>query len=700
MPRLVKPKRGAGGRVFEPLEHRTLLAATVIDVMVLYDTDARAQFANNDAAIQKAIGQSIDMANLAHQNTADNVVLRLVHTQSFAYSNPGAPESTQLAALRTNASVATLRNTYGADLVAMVINSSEGGGLGDLLVSPGGTPSLAFSVVGYESVGTGSLVLAHELGHNLGAGHEKDNIVGQYSEGAFPAYSFGYHTDYDGPSLHGTDYGDIMSYQGATLPVFSYPSFVHDGVALGRPIGDPHAADLHSTFLATAPIVANYKPTVLADAAPTATLWQTDLSGDQLTFQVRYIDDISVSAATLDSNDAYVVTPEGFHLQAEFIGAGSAGDAYAKLATYRVTLPRSNPALSSLQYFLNSGQVKDSGNQAVAAGQLVNNLDGDLERGLAAWQLARDTGALNAGVTRRITNAIGDLRDTQDIYKFTVNGNANLSATLSGLSASATLFLFRDDNLNEQEDGGESLGNSFESGTAERTLSFALTPGTYYVYIQLDSGQPPTSYTLTLQTASPIADAAPPSTPTLDKADASFAGTTNTLDFYVVYSDNIGIDPASVKSDGYLLFFNPANSGIIKTPADITVSGKSVIAHYTHTFSSAFGSGTVTVKLSNQAGFENQVKDLAGNLIGGLNSIIGTYKVGTLATDTTAPVASLYSAPQVVVPGGTTYDLIVAYKDNCGINVSSFNSTEITVNGPAGSGIVNVPALFQSSTGA
>ena len=59
----------------------------------------------------------------------------------------------------------------------------------------------------------------------------------------------------------------------------------------------------------------------IADAAPTATSWQTDLSGDQLTFQVRYTDDISISASTFDSNDAYVVTPEGFHLQAEFLSA-------------------------------------------------------------------------------------------------------------------------------------------------------------------------------------------------------------------------------------------------------------------------------------------------------------------------------------------------------------------------------------------
>jgi hypothetical protein len=50
----------------EPLEIRTLLAAapSVIDVMVVYDADAKTSLGNlTDAAIQKLIRQSIDSAN-------------------------------------------------------------------------------------------------------------------------------------------------------------------------------------------------------------------------------------------------------------------------------------------------------------------------------------------------------------------------------------------------------------------------------------------------------------------------------------------------------------------------------------------------------------------------------------------------------------------------------------------------------------
>lgn len=52
---------------FESLEGRTLLAApTLIDVMVVYDANAKTQLNVNDAAIQKLIRQSIDSANQAH----------------------------------------------------------------------------------------------------------------------------------------------------------------------------------------------------------------------------------------------------------------------------------------------------------------------------------------------------------------------------------------------------------------------------------------------------------------------------------------------------------------------------------------------------------------------------------------------------------------------------------------------------------
>jgi len=162
--------------VVEALEQRALL--TTIDVMVVYDTDAKTQFGNSDAAIQKAIRQSLDLANLSHQNTGDNIVLRLVYTGLINYSNPNGTSPNELADLAANSTVAALRNTYGADQVAMIIQNSDAtGGFSYGMTSIAGNPASAFSVVSYQFIGPGQNTLAHEFGHVEGAGHAKDDVV-------------------------------------------------------------------------------------------------------------------------------------------------------------------------------------------------------------------------------------------------------------------------------------------------------------------------------------------------------------------------------------------------------------------------------------------------------------------------------------------------------------------------------------------
>lgn len=109
----------------ESLEGRTLFAApTVIDVMVVYDANAKTSLGLNDTQIQKVIRQSIDSANQIHYNTQDDVVLRLVYTGLVAGGSSGS-FSTDLSRLTTPGdgffdTVHTLRNTYGADLVSLV----------------------------------------------------------------------------------------------------------------------------------------------------------------------------------------------------------------------------------------------------------------------------------------------------------------------------------------------------------------------------------------------------------------------------------------------------------------------------------------------------------------------------------------------------------------------------------------------------
>ncbi|HSI35107.1 MAG: M12 family metallo-peptidase [Phycisphaerae bacterium] len=677
----------------EGLEPRQLL--TTIDVMVVYSNNALTAFGGDNASIQRAIRQSIDFANLAHQNTGDNVVLRLVHTANLNYSST-ANQTTQLAALQSDATVATWRTQYGADLVSMVVDSPQlGGGLGNSLTNSTNDSNVAFSVVGYQGIGPGTYTLMHELAHNMGAGHERDNAT-QYAEGAFPAYSFGFHAT----GVHGTEYGDAMSYQGKRLPVFATPTYVHDGVAMGSAIGNGNAADLRSTFLVTAPNVAGYRSTVLANQVPTASLWQTDLAGDQLTFKVRYVDDVAISAATLGNGDVYVQTPEGYQLQAAFVGADVAGNGYARTATYRVTLPRNLPAVTSLGFYVAAGTVTDAVGLAVAAGQIATNLDGDLEFGLANLAIAGDLGPLTTGTIRRVTNSIGLKNDRQDVWRFTITDETPVNFRVSGVGGALTsdpiLFVYRDGNLNEvdNDDEGELLGNSFEGGTADKTKVLVLEPGTYYAYLQLDPTHAATNYSLTLTTPPlPTPGDVTPPTAVLDQADA----TTNQdpVSFSVLYRDDNGLDPTSIASATTEIFFAGFMGSYLYDPVGTTViDSKTVLATYQINFGGFVfpNNTTVTVKVASGS----TAADGNGNAIVG-GATIGTYQIAATVADTLDPSAFVFSAPTVLVPNGTapaTYTIVVAYKDNRGINTGLLGTGDIQVTGPGG---FNQTATYVSS---
>jgi hypothetical protein len=661
----------------ESLEARTLLAApTVIDVMVLYDANAKLALGVNDAQIQKLIRQSIDSANQVHYNTQDNVVLRLVDSEQITFSSSGDFQ-TDLNTLSGLASVATLRNNRGADLVSLVTTPSSPGnvaGLANLLNVVGGNPNFAFSIIKYNAIGPGQFTIAHEMGHNMGAGHERDNPT-EPAVGPFP-YSYGYHfTGNDG-----VEYGDVMSYQGHELPYFANPALSYQGQPLGKPAGDPQSADLFATFAQTATNVASYRASVTTDTnAPSATLYETNLSGNVLKFAVRYQDDISVDGSTLGNGDVTVHTPEGFNLAARLLSLDRAGDGWAKLATYQVVLPDSKPPLSALTFNLNASQVKDVNNNFIPAGAIANNVDYDSDR--FEFQLARDTGALTAPGSRRVTGNLG-VADTQDFYSFTVSQTTRFNALLTGLGSSADMFLVHDANGDgdfQPFDGvnnNDQIVNSSGTGAADRSLTQTLAPGTYYVLVQLGGGQAPTNYTLTLNAYS---DVTPPGTPVLDRVDYNAA--TSTIDFYVTYSDDQQLDAFSIRNKGYIKVQGPGGGFTvipIENPNTVIPDAKQITVHYSANFS--VSSGTVTISVSNHPGFENLVTDIAGNALP-TGTVIGTIRVG--GTDTIAPTASAAVAP-ILVPLSGTFDFLVAYKDNRGIDATTLGNSDILVTGPGG----------------
>ncbi len=111
----------------------------------------------------------------------------------------------------------------------------------------------AFSVVAVQGDDQDDEVtLAHELGHNLGAGHDAKADDGDLSNSDAPAkYANGYIFKGD----NGHTYRDVMSYGNSTIiPFFSTPRFTYKGV----PIGNATNADNARIIRELAPDVAAY----------------------------------------------------------------------------------------------------------------------------------------------------------------------------------------------------------------------------------------------------------------------------------------------------------------------------------------------------------------------------------------------------------------------------------------------------------
>ncbi|WP_250464842.1 carbohydrate-binding protein [Microbulbifer litoralis] len=196
--------------------------AATVDLLVLYDQYTADYFSGDP---QTAVTNWVNQMNAAYADSQIDVQLRLVGVRHNQQA--GADQGEVLGNLRVNNSVLSLRNQLGADFVSQ-LHATGACGVGYVAVDPNWTWNVVHP-------GCGPMVMAHELGHNMGLNHSRRQ--GDTSGARF-RYGVGYGVD--------SVFVDIMAYEGVfnTTRVnrFSNPNLTCRGYPCGLPVGHPEEA--------------------------------------------------------------------------------------------------------------------------------------------------------------------------------------------------------------------------------------------------------------------------------------------------------------------------------------------------------------------------------------------------------------------------------------------------------------------------
>ena len=231
---------------FLDAQRQALEAKTItIDVMILYTGNVAKRYVREPADL---LALAIEEANTTFKNSGiGNVTLRLVHTQLIEYDETEDDQFTHLYTMVDGlgpfSNVRRLRNEKQADIVGLIIDNPTGCGLSTRI---GPTSDEAFFVVHHACAAT-TMSIAHEIGHILGARH--DRFVDENDEPA--PYGHGY--------VNGAKWRDIMSYNAGCggcprIPYWSNPRVLYKGEPTGTP-----AADNARLILELAERVANFR---------------------------------------------------------------------------------------------------------------------------------------------------------------------------------------------------------------------------------------------------------------------------------------------------------------------------------------------------------------------------------------------------------------------------------------------------------
>jgi hypothetical protein len=262
---------------------------STIDVLVVYTDDAR-QVVGGTAAMEAKIALAETETNAGYANSGVTQRVNVVHTAEVAYDESGFDWGETLARFRYHGSgysdfdavtapTTGLRDTYLADESVLIVEGdSQYCGMA-YLMNPLGPyfESSAFAVVA-QSCATGYYSFGHEMGHNMGAHHDRANASG---EGAF-SYSYGYQAP-------DKAFRTVMAYNCSPSPPgclrvnhWSNPDVLYGGQPTGVVYTATNSADNRRTLNNTAYTVANFRapPNTPADPSPADGALGQDIDAD------------------------------------------------------------------------------------------------------------------------------------------------------------------------------------------------------------------------------------------------------------------------------------------------------------------------------------------------------------------------------------------------------------------------------------
>ncbi len=242
---------------------------TLIDVMIVYSPAAKSWADSSGGGIDNVIASAMNKANTALDNTGIGTNMHLAYSGEVNYTESG-DSGTDLSRLTYKDDgyadeVHTLRDQYGADLVAMYLDLDDTGGRGWLLKNTSGSPSYAFSLTRVQQA-SWTYTTIHEWGHNMGCHHRIDQTT-QPGPGLF-SYSAGWRWI----GSNGNRYCSVMSYEDgdySRVGYFSNPEVYYYDIATGDYVDGDNA----KTISEIKDVIAGYRESLTRPIFP-------DITGD------------------------------------------------------------------------------------------------------------------------------------------------------------------------------------------------------------------------------------------------------------------------------------------------------------------------------------------------------------------------------------------------------------------------------------